>query len=162
MRTQVQVSWPFGNQDIRWIDQAVCESYAGGVLKGKRTAEVVALSLGGGDYARADLLKKILDTHPNFIQLQKDLIDEYGIEYFIKPKTHLEHVRDIEERMEMTNDPLAYAKLSKELRELRGWTDKSPMLPNEFNDNRSVTTNNFNININDPVEVSRMYRSIMG
>jgi hypothetical protein len=160
MRTQIEVTWPFSNQDISWITQEVCEAYAGSTLKGRKRSDETALMLANNSYTNAALLKQILEAHPDFLKLRDDLIDEFGIEHFIRPKTHLEHIRDIEERMEGELDNAVYAKLMKELRELRAWSiEKPPSLPNSNNVTNNLTLNQFNV---DGKDVGRVYHSLMG
>lgn len=161
MRTVVDVYCPFG-RDIAWITQEICEEYAGASIKGKRAAEKAALDLAGNDFPRAETLRSMLDTHPDFILLKEELLDEYGIEHFIKSKSMLEHIRDLEERMEAETDNEVYAKLSKELRELRGWVVKpTEKTPNVTNVN-VLTQQQVHIDRSNPKELERYYQSIMG
>ncbi len=162
MLTQVEIYCPF-NRDVSWITQEICEAYAAACLRGNKVAEREALALSGDSYPRMALLKSMLDTHPDFIRLKEELIDNYGIDYFVKSKTQLEHIRDLEERMESETDNEVYAKLSKELRELRGWITKPTEKTQTVNTNILLSAStNVSIDRHNPREVARYYQSIMG
>lgn len=162
-RTEVFVECPFG-RDTSWITQEICEDYAGASLKGTVQQAQMLDIICNGDMQRKALLIAMLDKNQDFEQLKNDLIDEYGIEHFIKTKSRLEHIRDIEQRMEEVSlsDGKTYAALVKELRELKGWvekpSDKSP----------TITVNNINqvsrnsIDRSDPKALERYVMSVLG
>jgi hypothetical protein len=163
MRTQVEIYCPFG-RDVSWITQEIVEAYAGACLRGRKIAEREALALAGDDFPRAHTLQSLMDTNPEFLALKDELLDTYGIEAFIRPKHILEHVRDLEARMDDCNDDETYAKLMKELRELRGWTVKPAENKVIINNNNSVDNRQQSLTIDkhNPNEVARLYNSILG
>lgn len=158
--TKIYLKDPF-NRDISWIDQEVCETFAGAVLRGRRVADETALALAGNNHEKAALLREHLIGNAQFERLKQELIDTFGIEEFIKPKSRAEHIRDLEDRMEAESDNEVYAKLAKELRELRGWVQKPNDAPVQLG--IQVNTNNQSVAINtsNPREAQRIYASLM-
>jgi hypothetical protein len=163
MRTQIDIYCPFG-RDVSWITQEICEAYAGASLRGRKVADREAMALSGDDLPRAHMLMSLLDSHPDFLKLKDELIDEYGYEAFIRPKHMLEHIRDLEARMDDCQDDEVYAKLMKELRELRGWTVKPAENRVIINNNNQNLQQNASLSIDthNPVEVTRVYHSLLG
>jgi hypothetical protein len=158
---QVYVSDPFG-RDVSWITQEVCEQFAGACLTSRRAADQCAEFLCQGDYDKAAKLRLYLIGNASFIALQQELVSTYGLEHFIKPKSKEEHIRDLEDRMETETNNETYAKLSKELRELRGWVlkpaDAAPMQININNVANAMSV----VDKSNPRELQRAYQSIMG
>jgi hypothetical protein len=159
--TKVYISDPF-NRDVTWITDQMVEEFAGACLRGRRAADDVALYLCQGNYAKADLLRTYLVGNYHFEQLKQELIDTFGLETFIKPKTREEHIRELEDRMENEKDNEVYTKLAKELREFRGWvvkpSDGPPVTVNVNNVANAMTS----INKSNPRELQRAYASIIG
>lgn len=161
MRTVIEMYCPFG-RDVAWITQEMIEEYAGASITGKRAAEKAALDLAGNDYPRSETLRSMLDTHPLFAILKEELLDEYGLEHFVKPKSMLEHIRDLEERMEAEPNNDTYAKLNKELRELRGWVVKPAEKTAAVTNVNVIASQQMSIDRSNPKELERYYHSIMG
>jgi hypothetical protein len=159
--TAVYVSDPFG-RDVSWLTQQICEEYAGACLKGRRAADQCALYLCQGNYAKAELLRLYLVGNSFFETLKDELVDLYGLAYFLKPKSREEHIRDLEDRMEAELDNETYAKLSKELRELRGWVVKPSDAPTVNVSVNNVANAINSIDKSNPRELQRAYMSIMG
>jgi hypothetical protein len=97
-----------------------------------------------------------------FETLKDELVDLYGLAYFLKPKSREEHIRDLEDRMEAELDNETYAKLSKELRELRGWVVKPSDAPTVNVSVNNVANAINSIDKSNPRELQRAYMSIMG
>lgn len=123
MRTIIEIEDAF-NRDISFITQEFCEFYAGESIKGVNYAYEALMRYFDNNKDKVILAQSLLDRHADFIQLKEDLVDEFGIEAFIKTKSRLEHIRDLEHRMEIQLDGKTYAAMVKELRELKGWVEK--------------------------------------
>jgi hypothetical protein len=162
MRTQLEIYCPFG-RDVSWITQEICESYAGAsLIPGKAAREEAALALSGGSFARSEILKSILnDYNPEFQELKSQLLDEYGESHFVKIKSHTVLIAELQERMDNCADPDSFAKLHKEMRELRGFVTKPKDTP-VINNISVQTTQGVSIDRHNPKEVARIYHSVMG
>jgi hypothetical protein len=160
MRTQVRLYCPF-HRDLSWLTQELIEDYAGAQIRGGMAPYYCVSKWTGDDKVRAMIMPEMLDTHPEFEQLKEELIDEFGIEHFIgKPKPKEYHIRQLEIAIELCKTDDDRAKLYKELREYRGWTNKPAEKAVE------VTINNNNAQIsfdkNNPSEVERGVMSFFG
>lgn len=160
MRTQVRLFCPF-HRDLSWLTQEVIEDYAGAKIRGGEAPYYCVTKWTGEDKLKAMMLPEMLDTNPDFERLQEELIDEFGIEHFIgkvKPKEY--HIRQIEMAIELAKTDDDRAKLYKELREYRGWTNKPAEKAIEVN----VTNNTAQMNFdrNNVAEVERAVMSFFG
>lgn len=159
MRTQVRIYYPF-NVDISWITQEVVEDYAGAKISGGEAPAYCIAKWSNGDSTRDNLLPQILDTNPDFIALQDELVDEFGIERFVgKPKPREYHVRRLEIAIDNARLPADKAKLYAELREYQGWSTKptervgGPVINNP-------TGGTFIFDNSNPIEAERVVMSI--
>jgi hypothetical protein len=162
MRTQVVVKDVF-SRDVSFITQEFCEFYAGETIKGKQCGDAALTEMCNGDQNKILLVKTLLETNADFIQLRDDLIDEFGIEFFCKTKSRLEHIRDLEALMEVEKDGKTYAAMLKELRELKGWVEK----PSDRNaqvivNNQIGVSQRVTVDRSDPKALQRLYQSVMG
>lgn len=160
MRTQVRLFCPF-HRDLSWLTQEVIEDYAGAKIRGGEAPYYCITKWTGEDKLKAMMLPEMLDTNPDFERLQEELIDEFGIEHFIgktKPKEY--HIRQLEIAIELAKSDDDRAKLYKELREYRGWTNKPAEKAVEVN----ITNNNAQMSFdrNNLAEVERAVMSFFG
>jgi hypothetical protein len=162
-RLQLEIYCPFG-RDVSWITQEICESYAGACLiPGKAAREEAALALAGNSYARAEILKSVLnDFNADFQELKSQLVDEFGENHFVKIKSHTVLIAELQERMDNCADPDSFAKLHKEMRELRGFVTKPKESLPVVNNITVQTTQGMSIDKHNPKEVARLYHSLMG
>lgn len=124
MRTHIDIYDPF-NRDTRWITQEVITEYVGARIRSPIAAEYCLMKWSGGDKLRIDQFNELITDRPELDVLEAELIDEYGMEFFIgKPKPKEYHIRQLELAIERTQDKKELAALYKELREMQGWTTK--------------------------------------
>jgi|SRR5665213_1046099 len=161
MRTQLTFYDPF-HRDTSWITQEVVEDYAGALLHGNDTAELCIQKWSRNDPQKMLLLREQLVGNRRAVeQLQTELIDEYGEEYFIgKPMTKAQRVRELERRLLIEPDNKKAAELSKEIRELNGETVK----PAEKGISVTVNTTPTKVVFDraNPRESERIVMSVLG
>lgn len=124
MRTQVRLYCPF-HRDLSWMTQEVIEDYAGAKVAGGEAPSYCILKWTQDQPTRASMFPELLDNNPDFMTLQEELIDEFGIERFIgKPRDKIFHIRQLEQAIEKAKTASDKAALYKELREYQGWSSK--------------------------------------
>lgn len=125
MRTQIYIVDYF-SRDVSWISQEFIEDYAGALLRGGRHAEYCIEKWTRGDKLKIQMFMELAATHPDIQSIQDELIDEFGIDYFVgKPKSKEYHIRQLEIEIQNARSSDDKAKLYKELREYNGWTIKA-------------------------------------
>lgn len=158
MRTQVKLYCPF-HRDLSWMTQEVIEEYAGAKIAGGAAPDYCILKWTQDQPTRATMFQELLDTNPDFMSLQDELIDEFGIERFTgKPRDKVYHIRQIEIAISNAKTASDRAALYKELREYQGWSSKpAEKMPDiTINNNTSpVLFSNA-----DPIENERVVMSI--
>lgn len=149
------------NRPTNWITQEVIEEYVGARIKGPHIAEIVLTRLCSNDATRYHQFMQCVAVLPELDVLEQELIEEFGEEYFIGPPLSKERfIRHLEDRLlKETNNDIA-AKLSKELREARGWVIK----PSEQNTKVEVLNLNGGVKFDksNPAEAEKLYFAIAG
>lgn len=158
MRTQVNIFCPF-HRDISWITQEVIEEYAGAVISGGEAPQHCINKWSGGDPIRGNMLPELLNTNPDFLSLQDELIEEFGVERFVgKPREKVYHIRQLEMAIVAAKTASDRAALYKELREYQGWSSK----PSEKVADITINNNNGPVVFDNtnPAENERVVMSI--
>lgn len=163
MRKQIFIRDAF-NRDTSWITQEVIEEFAGAKLRGDVAAARCAAKWTNSDQLKINLFFEMMDEAQDDIRLlQDELVDEFGIEYFIgKAKTREQHIRECEIAIENSRDAKDKAALYKELRELRGWTLKPAEAAPAVTVNNNILSSDVRLERGDLRNAERIVMSVFG
>lgn len=160
MLTRLHLYDPIG-RDTSWITDELIVEYAASSLRSELSAQLCIDKWTRGDAAKAGMFAELIIGRPELEEIKDQLLDQYGEEAFVgKPRSLTFHIRQLEIRMEACRDPDSYAKLAKQLADMRGWNVKP--VERAATPINNITVNNGPVlDASNPREAARIVMSVL-